>query len=175
MRVSRRVSLVIAWACALLLIAVPVGAVFYVINLESFAQLARQNVALPIQWWTVSEGQWYAAWLLTAAYVSIGLIGLYYLRRAFNNFAAGELFNNENSRDLRRFSIFLIVQAIATPIHLSLLSVLLSLNHPEGQKLLAISFGSNELKAVGVALVLWVLSDLLVEGAKLQAENRQFV
>ena len=55
------------------------------------------------------------------------------------------------------------------------MSLALSLNHPAGQKLLAISFGSNELKAIGVALVLWVLSDLLVEGGKLQSENQQFV
>ncbi|MEM1145957.1 MAG: DUF2975 domain-containing protein [Pseudomonadota bacterium] len=172
---SRRVSLAIAWACSFLLVAVPVGALFYAVNLESFALLARENIGLPIQWRTVSEGQWYAAWLLTAAYLSIGLVGLYFLRRAFKNFAAGELFNNVNSRDLRRFSVFLIAQAIATPVHLSLLSVLLSLNHPAGQKLLAISFGSNELKAIAVALILWVLSDLLVEGAKLHAENKQFV
>lgn len=172
---SRKLSLVIAWACTLLLIIVPLAAVLLLLRLDDFAHLAQAGIALPIQWWTVSEGQWYAAWLLTTAYVSIGLVGLYFLRRAFLKFADGELFNVENSRDLRRFSLFLIAQAIATPIHLSLMSVLLSLNHPAGEKMLSIAIGSNELKAIGVALVLWVMSDLLVEGGRLDAENRQFV
>ena len=41
--------------------------------------------------------------------------------------------------------------------------------------MLAISVGSNELKAIGVAMVLWVLSDLLVEGGRLHDENKLFV
>ncbi|MEM1403053.1 MAG: DUF2975 domain-containing protein [Pseudomonadota bacterium] len=172
---SRKVSMMIAWACALLLAGVPLTAIYYLVDLEGFAQLAQENIGLSIQWWTVSNAQWYAVWLVTMLYVSLGLVGLYYLRRAFQNFAQGELFNDENSRDLRRFSLFLIAQAFATPLHVSIASVLLSLNHPTGEKLLAISFGSNEVKAIGVALVLWVLSDLLVEGGKLQSENQQFV
>jgi hypothetical protein len=145
------------------------------INLDSLAEFIRNSMGLPIRWQTVSDGQWYAFWALTAIYVSIGLFGLYYLRRAFANFARGELFNLANSRDLRRFSILLLARAVATPLHFLMASVLLSLNHPAGEKVLSISFGSNELRAVGVALVLWVMSNLLVEGCNLQAENRQFV
>ncbi len=172
---SRKLSLVIAWACTVLLVATPIAALFFLLKLSAFAGLARSSVGLPIQWGTVSDGQWYALWAMTAAYVSIGLFGLYFLRRAFFNFAKGELFNPANSRDIRRFSMLLFAQALVTPVHMSLMSVLLSLNHPVGQKMLSISIGSNELKAIAVALVLWVMSDLLVEGCKLQTENRQFV
>ncbi|MEL7022628.1 MAG: DUF2975 domain-containing protein [Pseudomonadota bacterium] len=172
---SRKLSLVIAWACSALLIAIPAVAVFYLVNLGSFASLTQSTVGFPIQWWTVSDGQWYALWGLTAAYLSIGLAGLFFLRRAFKNFSKGELFNASNSHDLRRFSVLLLAQALATPIHLSLMSLLLSWNHPPGQKMLSVAVGSNELKAVGVALVLWVLSDLLVEACRVHAENKQFV
>ena len=172
---SRKVSMVIAWACTALLVFVPLATLYYLVNLDEFAQLAQSNISFSIQWATVSQGQWYAVWVVTVLYISLGLLGLFFLRRAFQNFARGELFNDENSRDLRRFSLFLFAQALATPLHVSIMSLALSLNHPAGQKLLAISFGSNELKAIGVALVLWVLSDLLVEGGKLQSENQQFV
>ncbi|MEL7312246.1 MAG: DUF2975 domain-containing protein [Pseudomonadota bacterium] len=172
---SRKLSLVIAWACSALLIAIPAAAVFYLVKLGSFATLTQSTVGLPIQWWTVSDSQWYALWGLTVAYLSIGLAGLFFLRRAFNNFSKGELFNANNSHDLRRFSVLLLAQAVATPVHLSLMSVILSWNHPAGQKMLSIAIGSNELRAVGVALVLWVLSDLLVEACRVHAENKQFV
>ncbi len=172
---SRKLSLVIAWACLCLLVIAPMAALYFLLRLDEFADLAKANIGLPIQWWTVSDGQWYSLWVLTAVYLSIGLAGLFFLRRAFANFANGELFNLSNSRDLRRFSVLLVAQALAMPLHLSLSSVLLSLNHPAGERMLSISIGSNELKVIGVALILWVMSDLLVEGGRLHAENQQFI
>ena len=172
---NRTLSMVISWVCLCVLVVVPVIGLFYLVRLEHFVEFIQSTVGLPIQWSTVTSAQWYGLWVIMAVYVSIGLVGLYFLRRAFVNFAQGELFNRANSRDLRRFSIFLLVQAVSTPVHILLSSVLLSLNHPAGQKMLSIGFGSNEFKAIGVALVLWVLSDLLVEACNLDAENKQFV
>jgi len=53
--------------------------------------------------------------------------------------------------------------------------VLLSLNHPAGEKVLSIIFGSGEIVTVALAMILWVVSDLLVEGSRLQSENQQFI
>ena len=172
---TRYFSHAISWTCTVLLILIPTVALFFLINHESFTEFARSSIQLPIQWQTVSKYQWYALWILTTLYVSIGLYGLYFLRRAFANIAKGELFNLANSRDLRLFSMLLLIQAIATPVHLALSSVLLSLNHPAGEKMLIVSLGSSEFRTVGVALILWVMSNLLIEGCKLQAENRQFI
>ncbi len=172
---TRRLSLLIAWGATALLIVVPCGALVLLAKVPWLAELAKQNLRLPIDWQTVTHTQLYALWGLTALYLSIGLFGLYFLRRAFLSFAGGDLFNLANSQDLRRFSMLLLAHALATPVHVALTSVLLSLNHPPGEKMLSIAFGSNELRAIGVGLVLWVMSNLLVEGTKLQTENRQFV
>ncbi|MEM7097909.1 MAG: DUF2975 domain-containing protein [Pseudomonadota bacterium] len=172
---SRKLSAVISWVCLVILVLVPIFGMGYLIRIESFAAFVQGSIGLPIQWSTVSNAQWYGLWVITAVFVSIGLVGLYFLRRAFVNFAKGEFFNTSNSRDIRRFSILLLAQALATPLHITLSSLLLSANHPAGQKMLSIAFGSNELKAIGVALVLWVLSDLLVQACHLDAENKQFV
>lgn len=172
---TSRLSLVIAWACTALLLLVPLLALYLLTDLASLAEVVRNSMGLPIRWQTVADGQWYAFWVLTVGYLSIGLVGIYFLRRAFVNFARGEFFNIDNSRDLRRFSILLLVQAVVTPVHFMISSVLLSLHHPAGQKVLSVSFGSNELRSIGVALVLWVISNLLVEGCRLQTENQQFI
>lgn len=172
---NRPFSSAIAWTCSLLLALIPLVALFYLLRLELFAEVARTSFGLPIHWQTVSDSQWYTLWAVTVAYLMIGLTALYFLRRAFSNFADGEYFNFSNSRDLRLFSILLFVQALATPVHLALASVILSFNHPAGQKILSISVGSNEIKVIGVALVLWVMSDLLVEASHLQVENKQFI
>ena len=161
--------------CTLVIILFGVGGIYLLIDIELFTYLVQSNLQLPIQWQSVESIQWYWLWLLTMAYLSIGLIGLYYLRLPFKNFAQGEFFNLTNSQNLRRFSIFLFAQSVATPIHFALSSVLLSVNHPTGEKLLSISFSSHEVKGIILAMIFWVLSNLLVESAQLHAENKQFI
>ena len=167
---TRRFSLLIAWGCTALLIVTPLAAVYFLLNLQAFAALTKKSIGLAIVDW-----QWYALWGSTLLYLAIGLAGLYFLRRPFTNFARGELFNLANSRNLRRFSILLFAQALLKPLHFALSSVLLSVNHGAGNKVLSISFGSGEVRMIAIALVFWVMSNLLIEGGKLQAENRQFV
>jgi hypothetical protein len=168
-------SRLIAWGCVVLLVAVPAIALYYLIDIEQFAVLAKNTLHLPVQWSSVTQGQWYGLWLITFLYVSVGLFSLYFLRRAFYNFAKGELFNLHNSRDLRYFSAFLFAQAIIKPVHFALSSLLLSLNHPPGQKMLSISFGSGEVKVLALAMIIWVMSDLLLQANRLENENKQFV
>ncbi|PCI69115.1 MAG: hypothetical protein COB26_00530 [Piscirickettsiaceae bacterium] len=168
-------SRLIALGCMAILITVPFIALYFLINIDLFATMTRSHLGLPIQWQTVSEIQWYSLWLLTVFYIAIGLAGLYFLRRAFSNFAKGQLFNHSNSRDLRLFSILLFAQALAKPLYFSISSVLLSMNHPSGQKMLSVSFGSDEVKVIALAMILWVMSDLLVRGCKLESENKQFI
>ena len=172
---TRQFSRLIAFGCMAILITTPVIALYFLINIELFSAMARSNSSLPIQWQTVSDIQWYSLWLLTVFYVATGLAGLYFLRRAFSNFAKGQLFNHSNSRDLRLFSILLFAQALAKPLHFSISSMLLSMNHPAGQKMLSVSFGSDEVKVIALAMILWVMSDLLVRGSKLESENKQFI
>jgi len=172
---TRQFSRLIAFGCMAILITSPLIALYFLINIELFSAMARSNLGLPIQWQTVSDIQWYSLWLLTTLYVATGLAGLYFLRRAFSNFAKGQLFNHSNSRNLRLFSILLFAQALAKPLHFSISSMLLSMNHPAGQKMLSVSLGSDEVKVIALAMILWVMSDLLVKGSKLESENKQFI
>jgi hypothetical protein len=172
---NQQFSRLIALGCMAILITAPFIALYFLINIDLFAATVRSNLDLPIQWQTVSNIQWYSLWLLTVFYIAIGLVGLYFLRRTFSNFAKGQLFNHSNSRDLRLFSILLFTQALAKPLHFSISSVFLSMNHPAGQKMLSVSFGSDEVKVIALAMILWVMSDLLLRGSKLESENKQFI
>lgn len=172
---TRLFSKIISFACLGALIIGPLIALYLLIKIKVFSSLAIDNLHIAILWQTVTSTQWYSLWAITFAYMAIGWLGIYFLRRAFVGFAKGEFFNEQNSRALKRFSICLFAQALAKPLHFSLASVLLSLNHPAGQKMLSISFGSNELKIIVLAMILWVLSSLLVEASKIENENKQFI
>ncbi|GAB5412863.1 MAG: hypothetical protein Cons2KO_04660 [Congregibacter sp.] len=172
---ARQLSLAVAWGCTITVVACVIAMVYFAIDIHAFENVGVKNLGFSIQWNSVHTQQWYGVWMLTVAYLGIGLWGLFYLRRAFLGFAAGEFFNRSNSRDLRLFAMLLFAQAAAKVLHTSLCSLVLSINHPPGQKMLAISFGSHELQLIALALILWVISDLLVKGAELEQENKQFV
>lgn len=172
---TRKFSLLISWGCIAWLIALPLGALYFLFSMHEFAELSKNNIALAIEWHTVDTWQWYSLWSITMLYLAIGMAGLYFLRRPFANFSRGQLFNLANSRDLHRFSLLLFIQAFAKPLIFALSGVLLSWNHGAGNKMLSVTFGSSEIKMIAIAIIFWVMSNLLIEAGKLQAENRQFV
>ncbi|MDJ0917815.1 MAG: DUF2975 domain-containing protein [Woeseiaceae bacterium] len=172
---TRTLASLVVWMCAAWLLLLPAGALYYLVNIDSLGALASRNLELPIQWFTVGRGQWYALWGATVVYLSLGYAGVWYLRKAFRSFASGDWFDAQNSRYLRRFAALLVLQGIAKPLHFGLASVILSMKHPPGERMLSISLGSNEAILIVAGLVFWVLADLLVEGTKADAENRQFV
>jgi hypothetical protein len=172
---SRRFPFLISRGCIAIILFTTTAIIWSLLNINWFANLAKSNIGMPIFWATVEQSQLYGLWLLTSLYILIGLFVLYYLHRAFTNIAKGELFNVTNASNIRRFSILLFAQVIAKPIYFSLSSVLLSLNHPAGEKMLSVSFGSQELITLGSAMILWVISDLLIAGCRLQTENKQFI
>lgn len=170
-----RLAQLVYWVATAWLVLLPLGAAYLLFDINYLGQIGRENLNLPIQWFSVDNWQLYALWVLTALYAFLGYLGVYFLRRAFKSFAQGQWFDSRNSRSLRAFALLLVLQGIVKPIHLALASVLLSWNHPPGERVLSISVGSNELVLICSGVVLWVLSDLLVRGMRADAENRQFV
>jgi len=172
---TRQFSALVVALCTVWLIALPAGALYALLNLQWFGSLAAGHIALPIQWFTVETWQWLSLWALTMLYLSVGLAGVWNLRRAFSSFARGDWFNADNSRHLRRCAALMMLQGLAKPVHFAIASVLLSLNHESGSRVLSIKLGSGEVTLVLSGFVLWVLADLLLEGVRAHAENRQFV
>ncbi len=172
---TQKLAALVAGLCVIWLVALPIAAVYLLIDIEQFGLLAKENLKMPIQWFTVGKGQWFGLWTVTAMYLGVGYLGTWYLYQAFRSFARGAWFDEGNSRHLRRYAGLLMLQAILSPLHFSLASVILSINHPPGQKLLSVLAGSKELTMIAAGLILWVLADLLVKGIRADAENRQFV
>lgn len=172
---TRILSQMISWGCVVALVLTPAAFVYLLWDIELFARLAQSSTDLAINWQSVTNWQWYTLWLITLLYFGIGWLGIYYLRCAFTKFASGELINLTNSRNIRRFSVLLFMQAIAKPLLFTLSSVLLSVKHPAGQKMLSVSLGSNEIWGIALALVFWVVSSLMFEANRIQAENEKFI
>ncbi|MCW8091093.1 DUF2975 domain-containing protein [Alteromonas sp. ASW11-130] len=168
------ISKVIVWACITVICVTPVVYLYFIVNVDSLAHFTKASLSLPIQWDTVSLAQWYALLSVTFIYHGIGLVSLYVLSKAFKNFAKGELFNHSNSQNLRWFALLIFIQAITRPIHYAFSSVILSFNHPTGEKVLAFLVSSEELKIIVLAGIMWVISELVVKARVFETENKQF-
>ncbi|MFN3232915.1 MAG: DUF2975 domain-containing protein [Alphaproteobacteria bacterium] len=103
------------------------------------------------------------------------LYGLWRLQDAFSRFAAGEFFSRETIRCIRTFALMVLLQALLRPIASSMLSVLLTLQNPPGEKALAIRFGSGELEMLFVGGLFFAVAHLMAEGRRIADENAQIV
>lgn len=172
---SQQLARGLAWMCLVSLVGVVIGGGYLLIDIDMFRQLMIGAISAPIQWGLVESWQLYLAWLLAAIYVGIGLAGLGYLSQVLKRFGKGELFTLVNSRYLRGFASCLLLQSLFSPFYFGLLVVLLTLNHPAGQKILMLNASSSDLKNLGLGILLWLISDLLVKAHALEKENKAFV
>lgn len=168
-------SRLVSWGCAMVLVLAPAAFAYLLWDIDLFAHLAQRQIDLPVRWQSVTHWQWYTLWVTTLMYLGIGWAAIFYLRCAFVRFASGELINLKNSRNIRRFAELFFLQTLAKPVLITLSSLLLSANHPAGQKMLSVSLGSNEILGIAMAFVFWVISSLMFEANRIQSENEQFI
>ena len=94
-----------------------------------------------------------------------------HLIRLFQAYARGELFTAANARHIKLAGLWLLLRQLADPLYGALLSALLTLNAPPGQRMISLGFGSlnllGALAGAGILLVAWIMQ----EGCRLQDEN----
>lgn len=113
--------------------------------------------------------------LLTAIMISPAYWGLFSLRRFLAACCGEDYLTLQNSRYLKRFAFGLIGSALLSPITGAVLSVLLTLHRPPGQKMLAINVSSNQIILIAVGGLLFVLANLLKRASLIAEENAQIV
>jgi len=171
----KQFSQIISWGSAVLMLWFPLYGIYFLLDISRFSASLHEGLRLPIQWQTVEPWQLYTFLLITFCFWSLAVASLFYLRRAFSAFAAGELFTVENSRSIRVFAVLVFAQALTKPLQGAIGSVLLSLNHPDGQRMLSLSLGSDTVQTIGLSMILWIVAEILITAHRLENENQQFV
>ncbi len=163
------------WLLLAPLLLIPAMWGYFLISIEDFAQLAKMNLPLAIKWNTVASWQYYLVWSITLVPALIILWGLFNLRRAFHAFSRNDVFNMQNVTYIKRFALALIAGAVLKTCIIPMISVVFSLNHPPGEKILSIQFSSNDFAMFAIGMVFWVIAKILIQANELSTENQQFV
>ncbi len=170
-----RISRVLAHACLLLIIALPVAVIGYWL-LADAAQLAvRAQLPVNAIQAPLLNGQRWAGALITLIPLTLLLIGLWQARKCFRLFAAGEVFTAQTVRCLRRFAGWVMTSVAASMVAATAVSVVLTLNNPPGMRHLAISIGTDQIFTLFFAGMVWLMAAVIGQGQTLAEENATFV
>lgn len=172
----KRLSAAMQLFCSLLITALPIWLIWFWYNYEqnlSALSIANPNVLLDSQYIHIYQPILAAA--ISALFMLLPLWGLWHLRRLFKLFRSGVFFTEKSVRHMHIFALTIFISALLKPISSALLSVVLTLENPPGQKALAISFGSNEISQIFMAGVLIAVTWILREGQRIASENAEFI
>ncbi len=114
----------------------------------------------------------FALFLTGALIQAYGLLGL---RRTFLEAAAGRAFSLSSVYGFRRFAWVSLFMAAFAIVQRTGLIVLLSVSDPARQNALSIQFGTPELKAMFMGLLLVFVAQVFAEGKAAKDENDAFV
>ncbi|WP_256673924.1 DUF2975 domain-containing protein [Pseudomonas fluorescens] len=101
--------------------------------------------------------------------------GLNHLRRLFQAFAREEYFSSSTAAHLGKVGRSVVLWVISSFIFTPILSILVTLHAPPGQRLLTISFTSADFVALFLAGCIALIARILARAGELDAENKAFV
>ena len=101
--------------------------------------------------------------------------GLWELKRLFEGYADGAIFTVGAARRLRRCGFAMLASAAKTGVAAVLLSLALSIDLPQGHRVLAVTLSSDDLAWLLVGGILLVIARVMEEAARLAEENAGFV
>jgi hypothetical protein len=101
--------------------------------------------------------------------------GLNHLRRLFKSYASGEYFSSSAAVHLGKVGQRVVFWVVSSFICTPLLSVLVTLHSPPGQRLFTISFTPADFVALFLAGCIAVIARILVRANELESESKHFV
>lgn len=168
------ISRLLGWVCVALMVLLPASVVAFWVSFDVMGQglvdrlgIGRQypvpTELIPVQ---IALG-------IGVMMVPVGLMmfGLWNLRQLLSGFGAGQIFTIANSRYLRVFAWSALAVIITQFFTDGLLSIVLTLNNPPGQRVLAFGFSTDQLIGLFFGAVFVLIARVLEEGRKLADDN----
>ena len=173
LRRIRRLSRVMRAACTVGMVAVPAAVAVSWLLLDGW-RFAAPALGVPVPD-SLSAPALSIGLTVALIPAAIAVIALSRLRRLFGLYSGGRIFDLEAVGCLRQFAWTVLLMAILQPLIGALLSIIITLDNPPGQRALAISFGSGEIAAALLGGLMVVIAWVMGEGCRLSEENEQIV
>lgn len=100
---------------------------------------------------------------------------LYFLIKLFRLYERGEIFTSNNVRYIKYTGYALLIGQLLNPVYQALLTAILTLQNPPGQRIMSISISGTDVGIILVALLIILISWIMAEGCRLQEEQEYTV
>ncbi|MGR6874175.1 DUF2975 domain-containing protein [Pseudomonas sp. HK3] len=100
---------------------------------------------------------------------------LFYLRKIFSSYKEGIIFSFEHVVLFKKIAKYLAIWVLLTVIYETVKSVLFSLGNPVGERMLTVTFGSEEITVILVSVFIYVIAWVMNEGRVLAEENQMTI
>lgn len=115
------------------------------------------------------------AFLISLIPTSIIIYGLINLKNLFALYEKGVVFTQKNVQCFRHIGLALIALIFANLVHGALLSVVLTINNPVGERILSLTFGSEDFSVLIMGAMIILVSWVMNEAASLEHEQAHTV
>ncbi len=99
------------------------------------------------------------------------LIIFYLLSRLFGSFKQNIVFERENAHTIRWIGYMFLGYSILMPLHQAVMTFILTMNNPVGEKLIGVSFGTPNIEIIITALIVIVIAWVMEEAHKLKEQE----
>ena len=163
----RRLSQVLEWACLGLIAVLPVAVATYwtVPDAPSFSDMTG----------TLAMWQRLTVVLISELSLALLLTGIWQARKCFKKFAAGAVFSSESVLSLKRFAGWAGAFVVASVLSDAAISVVLSFNHPMGQRQISIGVGLDHLCMLFFVCMVWLMAAVIAQGQILAEDNATII
>jgi uncharacterized membrane protein YhdT len=173
---SQGINVWLAFACLALAIALPALTLYGLCTTPSEIWLERLGIKPPGQpAFQIALWQSGVAALIGMLPVSAMAYSLFRARLCFLGFARGDTFCLGTVQHLRGFAVGMFAAAVAGLLSPVLISLLLTLGAPAGQRTLSLGIGSNELLMLLFAGIVWQIARVMMQAVELADEHAQIV
>jgi len=176
----KKLSKVLRFIAAIAMISTPVlVAMFWINQGQPFAPwlkidllpegLAHQEYLRPIA--DLKPIFRLAGFLVSLIPAGITVMVCFYLSQLFAIFEKMEFFSEASVGSIRKIGWTLLIGQMIHPFYVALMTLVLSISNPAGERFIAVELGAAELKMIAIAAGIILISWIMDEGRKLQEEN----
>lgn len=168
------ISRVLGWMSLALMVLLPLSVVLSWLSFDTFGPAIADRLGVAREYADLSRlssTQIIMGVAVMMAPVGIMVFGLWNLRQLLDGFGRGRIFTLENTRSLRIFAWSVLAVIVVQFFADGLLSMVLTLNNPDGKRVLALSLSTEQLIALFFGAVFVVIARVLEEGRKLADDN----
>lgn len=164
-------SRLLSWIVTGLLILLPVLSLLVWVKLDWFHDFFKDLYDVT----TFDQTTRLYGFLFSLLPLTIWAYGLMNLRHLFRNYAEGRVFLPRNAIYIRKFAWVSIIGGGLAPVFGGIYSVILSMNHGDGERFLSVGLGTTEIHTILLGLIFVVISHVMEAAQDLSAENKQFI